>query len=141
MSTQLLSGHVNAIEIVAAGDGGRRRRRTHSPQFKAAVVAACRQPGVSIASVALANRLNANLVRRWVDAQEHSGVPGRSDRVGKPTPSSASGEPFIPITIEASKPSTDSIQIELRRGTMAVKLAWPIGAAAECAAWLRDLLR
>lgn len=104
-------------------------------------MAACRQPGVSIASVALANRLNANLVRRWVDAQEHSGVPGRSDPVGKPSPSTAPREAFIPITIEASKPSTDSIQIELRRGTMVVKLAWPIDAAAECAAWLRDLLR
>lgn len=46
-------------------------------QFKAAVMAACRKPGVSIASVALANRLNANLVRRWVDAQERSGLAVR----------------------------------------------------------------
>ena len=45
---------------------GRRRRRTHSAGFKAKVVAACRAPGVSIAAVAMANGINANLARRWV---------------------------------------------------------------------------
>lgn len=43
-----------------------RRRRTYSEDFKASVVTACLQPGVSIAGVALANGLNANLLRRWV---------------------------------------------------------------------------
>ena len=43
-----------------------RRRRTYSGDFKAQVVTACLQPGVSIAGVALANGLNANLLRRWV---------------------------------------------------------------------------
>lgn len=45
---------------------GRQRRRKHGAEFKAKVVSACRKPGVSIAAVALANRLNANLLRRWV---------------------------------------------------------------------------
>ncbi|WP_114968091.1 transposase [Rhodoferax ferrireducens] len=43
-----------------------RRLRRHSEQFKSEVIGACRQPGVSIAGVALANGLNANLLRRWV---------------------------------------------------------------------------
>lgn len=34
---------------------GRRRRRTHSSEFKAQVVASCRYPGVSIAAIAMAN--------------------------------------------------------------------------------------
>lgn len=42
------------------------RRRRHSDAFKSEVVDACRRPGVSIAAVALANGLNANLVRRWM---------------------------------------------------------------------------
>src|SRR5690606_29856162 len=46
------------------------RRRRHSAAFKAQAVAACMQPGVSIAAVALHYRLNANLLRRWVAAQE-----------------------------------------------------------------------
>lgn len=45
------------------------RRRRHSPEFKALVVNACSQPGISVAAVALHHRLNANLLRRWVAAQ------------------------------------------------------------------------
>lgn len=41
----------------------RRRRRTHGAEFKTKVVSACQRPGVSMAAVALANGLNANLVR------------------------------------------------------------------------------
>ena len=43
-----------------------RRRRRHTPEFKARVIAACLQPGVSLAAAALANGLNANLLRTWV---------------------------------------------------------------------------
>ena len=49
---------------------GRRRRRIHSAEFKAHIVAACCQPGVSSASVAMATGINANLVRRWVKEAE-----------------------------------------------------------------------
>ena len=35
-----------------------RPRRRHSPEFKAQAIAACLQPGVSIAAIALANQLN-----------------------------------------------------------------------------------
>ncbi len=45
---------------------GRRVHRRHGAEFKDQVIRACRQPGVSIASVALANGLNANMLRRWV---------------------------------------------------------------------------
>lgn len=41
-------------------------RRTHSPEFKASVLAACRHPGASIAAVALAHGLNANVVHKWL---------------------------------------------------------------------------
>ena len=40
---------------------GRRRRRAHSAEFKAQVVATCNAPGVLIAAVAMANGVNANL--------------------------------------------------------------------------------
>ena len=40
-------------------------RRVHSARLKTAVLAACNEPGASIAAVALANGLNANLVRKW----------------------------------------------------------------------------
>jgi transposase len=34
-----------------------------------------------------------------------------------------------------------SITIELRRGAMVAKVDWPLAAATECSAWLRELLR
>ena len=45
-------------------------RRWHTKEFKQAAVAACRAPGVSLASVALEKRINANLLRRWVKSAE-----------------------------------------------------------------------
>lgn len=50
--------------------GGRRRRREHSAEFKAQVVAACSVPGVSNAAVAMAHGVNPNLARRWVRKAE-----------------------------------------------------------------------
>ena len=52
----------SAINLPSPG----RRRGRYSDSFKADIVAACKAPGVSTAAVALANSLNANLVRRWV---------------------------------------------------------------------------
>ena len=47
---------------------GRRRRRRHCAEFKAAVIEECLRPGVSMASVPLAHDLNANMPRKWVMA-------------------------------------------------------------------------
>jgi len=123
-------------------DFGRQRRRKHSAEFKAKAIAACRKPGVSISAVALAHRLNANLLRRWVVADEQapatkplkaiSAVPARSI-VESPT--------FIPIQVASSVKTSQQITIELRRGATVVRVGWPLAAAADCAAWLRELLR
>jgi transposase-like protein len=123
-------------------DSGRRRRRKHSDEFKTKVVAACRKQGVSIAAVALAHRLNANLLRRWVVAAERdrAAKPARSVVPSRGLPVPAAEPTFIPVPIVKSA-SESQITIELRRGPTAVKVAWPVTAAAECAAWLRELLR
>ncbi|MBI2750944.1 MAG: transposase, partial [Burkholderiales bacterium] len=44
-------------------------RRTHSPEFKAQVLAACARPGASVAAVALDHGLNANVVRKWLSGR------------------------------------------------------------------------
>ncbi|MEO6292777.1 MAG: transposase [Burkholderiaceae bacterium] len=54
--------HTTDIQLPSAG----RRRGRYSDEFKGQVMAACKQPGVSTAAVALANGLNANLLRRWI---------------------------------------------------------------------------
>ncbi len=41
-------------------------RSTYSKAGKRALVELCKQPGASVAAVALAHRINANLLRRWI---------------------------------------------------------------------------
>lgn len=126
-----------------SGCGDRRRRRRHSAEFKARVVAACRKPGVSIAAVALDHRLNANLLRRWVvaaeGAQETAPIAPKGVTSACPMPVSAA---FVPVEVQRSAAGTSQeIVIELRRGPTVVKVSWPLAAAAGCAAWLGELLR
>lgn len=125
-------------------NGMRRRRRTHSAEFKAKVVSACRQQGVSIAAVAMANGLNANLLRRWVvttEEQMRPVEPMAAAHAALPQ-STVEQRTFIPLQLTRS-PDTKSqaITIEVHRGAMVVKVDWPREAAAECAGWLRELLR
>ena len=120
---------------------GRRRRRKHSAQFKAQVVAACRRPGVSIAAVALEHRLNANLLRRWVVTQERA----RADESVEPRvmPARAiANAAFVPVEVQTPMTAaTHEIVIELRRGATAIKVSWPMSAAAACGTWLGQWLR
>jgi len=118
---------------------GRRRRRRHSAEFKAAVIRECMRPGVSIAAVALAHSLNANMLRKWVIDAEQAGVPAQPvaaapEELSMPLPT------FVPLALKAPAVEGD-IRIELHRSGTTVKLVWPAAAAAECAAWLRDWLR
>jgi transposase-like protein len=125
------------------GNLTRRRRRQHTAEFKAKVVSACHKPGVSIAAVALANRLNANLLRRWVVAEVRAPTGKAIETVSAvPARSSVESRTFIPIQVDSSAvTAAREIRIELRRGATMVKVDWPLAAAADCAAWLRELLR
>jgi transposase len=130
---------MDTIQPVVAG--GRRRRRRHSSEFKAAVVAECGRRGVSIAAVALANGLNANLVRRWVVEQERSPAlvpasPAQDHPACSPTP----GAGFVPVTIETPESSGGDIRIEIRAGEKLVGVRWPVAAAGACGQWLCTLL-
>ena len=139
MSTSTLGGHVNTTPEQAVG--GRRRRRLHSDEFKANAVASCMQAGMSMAAVAMANGVNANLLRRWVRAAEmRAGAEvahalAAPDRRVAETPAA-----FIPMQLPAKAAAAD-IRIELRRGATSISVAWPTDAAPECAAWMRELLR
>ena len=63
-----MHGHMGTSDLSneePTAPAGRSWRR-HSAEFKARVIELARQPGVSTAAVALANGLNANMLRRWV---------------------------------------------------------------------------
>tara|TARA_Y100001963_G_scaffold159634_1_gene264226 strand:+ start:1037 stop:1414 length:378 start_codon:yes stop_codon:yes gene_type:complete len=112
-----------------------RRRRHFSREFKAQVVAACQEPGVSVSRIALDNQLNANLLRRWIREAEQS---------GKTTTPPA----FMPLALPAASspgersPGQDScIRIEVPRAGGPVVVEWPAEQAHQCLALLRELLR
>lgn len=118
---------------------GRRRRRRHSAEFKASVIGECLRPGVSIAAVALAHGLNANMLRKWVIDAEHRGV--RPTAAPAPIADLPMSPPsFVPLAL-AAPPAQGDIHIELQRGGTTVKIAWPAAAARDCAVWLSDWLR
>lgn len=115
-------------------DTPRRPRRRHSAKFKAELLAVCAQPGASVAGVAQAHGVNANLVHRWRrEAADH----GRTRRAKTELAE------FVPMPLAAAPvvAASEDIRIELRRGACAVSIAWPTSAATACAGWLRELLR
>lgn len=117
-----------------------RRRRNHSEEFKRAVIEACREAGASVAGVALANGVNANQVRRWM-RERGVDAPSRRRTVSVEATPVAMAPAFVPVQLAPTVSASPAIQIEVRRGSAAVKIEWPLQAAGECAAWLRDWLR
>lgn len=88
-------------------------RRTYTAEYKRGVVRQCGEPGVSVAGVALAHGINANLVRRWIVLQDRALVG----------PNSESQAVLLPVSVQRTAParerrgddgvSTAMIEIEL----------------------------
>ena len=113
-------------------------RRRHSEELKARVLAACAQSGTSVAKVALAHGLNANLVHKWRRADETA-----SAGVVAPGQAKHGGGEFIALRVpqHSATVAIADIRIELRRGATAASILWPAQSAGDCAAWLREWLR
>lgn len=141
-------------------------RRRHSAELKSKVLAACSEPGASIAAVALSHGLNANLVRKWLVGRglKRMGLPApvavavkaSSAAVTPPNaaPLLAADARFLPIELAAPAPAMragpasqadtvaavhEAVHIELRRGALHLSVRWPSSAAGDCTAWLREL--
>ena len=110
------------------------RRRRYGDDLKAQVLAECEAPGASVAKVAMAHGINANVVHRWRQLARE----GAQATVAKP-------REFVPVAIAAPTPlpaqGCHGIEVELRRGAVTMKVIWPSSAAADFAAWARELLR
>ena len=107
-------------------------RRRHDKELKRQVLAECAEPGASVARVAMAHGLNANLVHKWRRlAARQASSSGRTRN-----------EVFVPVTVaSAAELPVADIRIELRRGPVAINVTWPMAGASECAAWMREILR
>lgn len=102
------------------------KRRRYSAEFKARILAACEQPNISVASVALANGLNANLIHKWRQLAKDKAPP-----ISEP-----SG--FVPIPLACPPEHTVSnttVMIEVH----GIKLHWPLEYIDRAIPWLRAL--
>ena len=105
-----------------------RTRRRHDRELKQQVLDECAAPGASVANVAMAHGLNANLVHKW-------------RREAGSSPVVSSGQTFVPVALPAPAADPQPIQLELQRGALCVKVNWPLASTSACAAWLREILR
>ena len=121
----------------------RRSRRRYTEEFKKQAIEACLQPGISMASVALGNGLNANLLRRWVIERQEAvagSVTLADQHPLKITEPSMPG--LVPITVAMPEiPPSGEIKIEIHRNQTLISISWPVAQSTSCADWLRDLLR
>lgn len=143
MSTNILRGHVYTMTLTPSEP---RRRRTFTDAFKADAVAACQHPGVSIAAIALARQLNANLLRRWVQEAGGSLSPRRPATKKTPPvrllPPPALAPTLVPVTLQTPVTTAPTdIRIEVQKAGAAISISWPLAESAACAHWLREVLR
>ncbi|MFZ2295762.1 MAG: transposase, partial [Polaromonas sp.] len=113
-----------------------RTRRTYTAQFKAELVAAYQQPGVSIATLAGQHGMNANVLHRWRKEHDRSGCHQlvAHSPAGAPDTTSPIAA-FMPVQLPPAtpQPKAQEIKVELRKGALSIVVTWPISAAAECA--------
>lgn len=109
-------------------------RRSYGDEFKAKVMAECEQPGASVAKVAMSHDINDNVVHRWRPLAREGRRPVAAPRTE-----------FVPVALTAPGSSLggsgNDIRVDIRRGVTAITVSWPVSAAAECAAWMRDWLK
>ena len=119
-------------------EGKRVEHRRHSWEFKAEVLQACREPGASVAGIALARGVNANLVHRWLRLAALVPAAKTPERAAED-----GGGEFVALQLPAPPlvAALPDIRIELRRGATSVSVSWPAQEAGACAAWLREWLR
>ncbi len=97
-------------------------RRYFSKAHKEAVIAKCLAPGASLAGVALANRFNANLVRKWVRDRLAGDMAAKSASKLVPVTLDAQPGPELPrrMRVPARVPVSNAVvgSMEIRIGTI-----------------------
>ena len=138
-------------------------RRRHPSELKDKILAACEEPGASVAAVAQAYGLNANLVHKWRRCRATrrlspaAGAPASVAKLPLSAPVAAStvvmapqpaamrtltdaASAFVPLQVEMPSAAPADSRLELRRGAATVIVNWPAQEAAACGSWLREWL-
>lgn len=129
---------MDTSEVEGAVEPPKRSWRRHDLAFKARVIELARQPQASVAAVALANGLNANMLRRWVRDAERPAAEA-----------SKTASPPAPLFVQLPMPPTEAVAfapaagtttfVEVHREGTCVYVTLPAGT--DSAAWVREVLR
>jgi transposase len=88
-------------------------RRVYSPSHKRAIVEQCLQPGVSVAGIALAHGINANLVRKWIVKHRRAAAAAKGSSIAPPA--------LLPVAVQAELPRSTA-RTTAPRGLIVVEL-------------------
>jgi transposase len=99
---------------------GRKRdgRCCYDPQAKRELIEASLQPGVSVAKLALAHGINANLLRTWMNKHQRQSMTAGSLR---PSATPAPFIPVVPVSAHRSPITPPELVARLPNG---VRLEW-----------------
>ena len=125
-----------STSLVGGPHGTTQRQGTAAPQrgIEGAGASGVRGGRRIRAAAALSHGLNANVV--------HGCRRSSEGREAGPRPTVSQAFVALPLTPSDSAPFAPAeIRIELRRAGVSIGVAWPVSAAGQCAAWLRELLR
>ena len=142
MSTNFMRGHMDTYgKKSTITEPAKRSWRRHSEEFRARVIELARQPNTSVAAVALANGLNANMLRRWVrEAELDGGVGAEVARPRDVTPPAFVQLPMpTPPSLAAASPEPPAVRIdiEIQRNGTTLRASLPMDSRS--AAWLREV--
>ena len=89
----------------------RERRQRYSAELKAQILAACEAPGASVARVAMAHGINANVVHRWRQWARQGG--SRRQRLSPATSVAAATEGFVPVVVSDAPAGAKAEEIHI----------------------------
>ncbi|MDP9975224.1 transposase [Variovorax paradoxus] len=123
------------MDMMANGQEVRRRR--YSEELKQQVLSECERPNASVAKVAMAHGINANVVHSWRKKVRESLETPDAIALQEPT--------FVPMMLppvaSAVSASPRQIQVQIKRGAVVISVDWPLEAAAQLGIWTREFLK
>jgi len=134
------------------------KRGRYPLDLKARLVAACNEPGASVAAIALAHGLNANMLYRWVREQRqkqssatsvnsthssHTATGFVQLAAALPTAAAGPSSNCAPSAARAAAlgtPAAQHLQLHFSRGDLQISLNLPAHQHTQCAALLKLVL-
>ena len=116
-----------------------RKRRRYAAELKAQILAECDVPGASVAKVAMAYGINANVVHKWLAG---IGMKRSSAHLPTASPAPVALPQFLPVAINTNNsvqgvPAlTQEIRLDLDLGAVQIKLNCSRDSAPSAAALL-----